>query len=481
MTRIARASAGAPSRIFADGTAVRENPTSPPNGLGEVERQPWRARSSRERSEPGSPPPGSFWGRGQAPPGARGGGRRGVRRAMAVALTIVLAACAGMRGVRPPASAERWVGTWSTSQQRTEERNLPPAPGLGGNTLRQVVQVSIGGDRLRVRFSNRFGTSAVTIAAAHLAGSAGGSTIAAGTDRALTFGGREGATIPAGGEAASDVIGFALAPLSRVAVTVRFGDVSAAVTGHPGSRTTSFVARGDAVAADSLAGAAATDHWYVLAGIDVIARDAAAVVTLGNSITDGRGSGTNRHDRWPDNLARRLHADPRTARVAVLNAGIGGNAVLRGGLGPPALERFGRDVPEQPGVRWLIVLEGVNDIGGAHGVEQSQRTARELIGAYRWMIARAHGRGIRVYGATILPFGGSQYDAPGHEEARQAVNQWIRSGGAFDAVIDFDAALRDPANPARLRPEADTGDHLHPNEEGYRMMADAIDLGLFAN
>lgn len=357
---------------------------------------------------------------------------------------------------------------------------MPPEPGLSGNTLRQVVQTTIGGERLRVRFSNRFGAGPMTIAAARLAGSAGGAATVAGTERALRFGGREAVTIPAGGEVTADPIAFALAPLSRVAVTVRFGGVPPALTGHPGSRTTSYIARGSAMDDAALAAGVTTEHWYALAAIDVVAGDAAAVVTLGNSITDGRGSGTDRQNRWPDNLARRLRENTATARVAVLNAGIGGNRVLRGGLGPPALQRFDRDVPEQPGVRWVIVLEGVNDLGEARGAEQAETTARELIEAYRWMISRAHARDIKAYGATILPFGGSFYDAPEREAARQAVNRWIRTSGEYDAVIDFDAALRDPSNPAHLRPEADTGDHLHPNEQGYRMMADAIDLALFA-
>jgi lysophospholipase L1-like esterase len=200
---------------------------------------------------------------------------------------------------------------------------------------------------------------------------------------------------------------------------------------------------------------------------------------LGNSITDGRGSGTNRNDRWPDNLARRLQADPRTSHVAVLNAGIGGNAVLTGGLGPTALARLERDVLAQPGARWVIVLEGVNDIGAAGDSGAAAAVARNLPVAYREIIDRAHARGMRVYGGTITPFGGSQYDGVEREAARQAVNRWIRTSGAFDAVIDFDAALRDAAHASRLAPSTDTGDHLHPNEEGYRTMADAIDLALF--
>jgi len=252
----------------------------------------------------------------------------------------------------------------------------------------------------------------------------------------------------------------------------------AAVTGHPGSRTTSYLATGDRLAERALSGSTPTEHWYALSGLSVRA-DGAAVVVLGNSIADGRGSGTDKNNRWPDNLARRLQGDTRTANVAVLNAGIGGNAVLRGGLGPTALSRLERDVLAQPGARWVILSEGVNDIGGARGADSSAIVARQLIDAYGEIIRRARARGLRVYGATILPFGGSQYDRPEREAARQTVNAWIRDSGAFDAVIDFDVAMRDPSAPTRLLPSADTGDHLHPNEAGYRMMADAVDLELF--
>ena len=383
------------------------------------------------------------------------------------------------RYARSAYSPTRWVSTWGTAVQLTEPANLPPEPGLAGNTLRQVVRVSLGGDRLRVRFSNHFGDAPVTLAAAHLAVSLGDGAIDPATDRALTFGGQAGVTILPGTAVSSDPLDFPLQPLSDVAITVRFDAISPeVVTGHPGSRTTSYLATGDAVSDPAMAGSARTDHWYVITGIDVEHDAALAVVALGNSITDGRGSGTNKQNRWPDELARRLRADERTQQVAVLNAGIGGNCVLRDCLGPAAVSRFDRDVLEQPGARWLIVLEGVNDIGGSHP-DSSAAVAQNLIAAYQQMIERAHARGMRAYGATILPFGGSFYDSPEHEAARQTVNAWIRTSGAFDAVIDLDAALRDPANPTRLLPAADTGDHLHPNETGHRMIAEAVDLALF--
>ncbi|HYD53067.1 MAG TPA: SGNH/GDSL hydrolase family protein, partial [Gemmatimonadaceae bacterium] len=235
---------------------------------------------------------------------------------------------------------------------------------------------------------------------------------------------------------------------------------------------------GDHRSATTMASAIRTDHWYVLAGIDVVRPDGAAVVVLGNSIADGRGSGTNKQNRWPDNLSRRLQADARTRNVAVLNQGMGGNCVLRFCIGPAALERLDRDVLAQRGARWLVVSIGVNDIGGATSPQAATRVVQDLVAAYEQIVTRARARGLRVYGATILPFGGSSYDSPDREAARQAVNARIR-GGLFDAVIDLDAAMRDPAQPARLRPDVDGGDHLHPNEHGYRVMADAIDPTLF--
>jgi lysophospholipase L1-like esterase len=378
--------------------------------------------------------------------------------------------------VAAPDQGDHWVGTWGSSQQLTEPKNLPPPPGLTSNTLRQVVHVSVGGKRLRVRFSNVFGANPVTLSSVHLALSDGRSAIKTNSDRALMFQGKSSVTIPAGESVLSDTFDFDLAPLSDFAVTIHFDGTSGHVTGHPGSRSTSYLQAGDAVLAVDLSTAARTQHWYILNGIDVEAEpSSAAIVALGDSITDGRGSGTDKNDRWPDDLARRLQAGPDTANIAVLNEGIGGNCVLRGGLGPTALSRFERDVLSQSGVRWLIILEGVNDIGGS----RDSSVSTNLIEAYGKMIEQAKARHLRVYGATILPFGRSFYDSPAHETARTTVNDWIRHSGRFDAVIDFDAALRDPQNPSRLLPAADSSDHLHPNEKGYKMMADAIDLKLF--
>jgi lysophospholipase L1-like esterase len=223
--------------------------------------------------------------------------------------------------------------------------------------------------------------------------------------------------------------------------------------------------------------AAKATHWYVLTGIDVMENHpAAAVVVLGDSITDGRGSTTDGNDRWTDNLARRLLANPGTASISVLNEGLGGNAILAGGLGPPAVKRFDSDLFGQSSPRWLIVLEGVNDIG----VSSSPTVADELIAALGQFIDKAHARNILVYGVPILPFGRSMYSSPAHELAREKVNQWIRTSGRFDAVINMDAAVREPLDPANLQAIYDTGDHLHPNQAGYMKMADVIDLTLFS-
>ena len=376
--------------------------------------------------------------------------------------------------------ATKWVGTWGTAEQLVEPNNMPPEPGLANNTLRQVVCVSIGGDRLRVHFSNLFGTTPVTLESVHIALSKGESSIDPATDRILSFDGRPEVTMAAGAVATSDSLEFPIKPRSLVAITICFGPTSAAVTGHPGSRTTSYLLAGNQIASVDFAGAAKTDHWYIISGIDVIApENAAAVVVLGNSITDGRGSGTNKQNRWPDELAIRLQTNAATQQVSVLNMGIGGNCVLRNCLGPAAVDRFDRDVLSQEGVRWLIILEGINDIGQTRTEEQGRAVAAKLIDAYKQMIDRAHAKQIRVYGATLLPMGGSFYAGGYRDSAWGQVNQWIRTSGQFDAVIDIDAALRDRENPSRLMPDADSGDHLHPSERGHQMMGDAVDLNLF--
>jgi lysophospholipase L1-like esterase len=373
-----------------------------------------------------------------------------------------------------------WVGTWASSPQLADAGSLPPAPGFADATLRQVVHVSIGGPQIRVRFSNSFGTTALTIFAAHVAKAGKRGSIQADTDRALAFQGRLSVTIPAGALIYSDPIEFDLQPLSDLAVTVRLKGAPDGVTTHPGGRATSYLAQGDAITASDLPLAQTVDHWYFLNGVDVASQDSAAsVVVLGDSITNGRNATTNENRRWTDELARRLCVNRRTEHVGVLNEGIGGNRLLRDGLGPNALARLDRDVLTQTGARWLVVFEGVNDIGTCTKECNLDSLSQDIIGAYEQIIVRAHSQGMRVYGATITPFGGSFYARPEAEDVRQIVNDWIRKSGRFDAVIDFDAITRDPQNPSRLFAAVDSGDHLHPSDAGYKAMGDGIDLKLF--
>ncbi len=375
-----------------------------------------------------------------------------------------------------------WVTTWGCGPQLTEPGNLPPAP-LANSTLRQFVRTTLGGKHLRIRFSNAYGTDPVTIQAANIAlasgsGSAGDANINVATDTALTFHGAPGAVIPPGETLLSDPIAFDLPAITNVAVSIHFGNISAStINGHPGSRTTSFIQSGNVVSAASLPSASKTAHWYIITGIEVLAAPSSrAVIVLGDSITDGRGSTTDGNDRWPDNLAKRLVANAPTADVSVVNMGIGGNGIF-GGLGPAAVNRFDRDVLYQNGARYFILFEGVNDIGSGGS---SMTTATNLINAFAQFANKAHARNLRAYGATITPFGGSGYFSTVHEQERQFVNSWIRTNTVFDAVIDFDAAVRDPSNPVNLLPVYDTGDHLHLNPAGYEAMAEAIDLNLFA-
>jgi lysophospholipase L1-like esterase len=365
-----------------------------------------------------------------------------------------------------------WVGTWACGPQTTEQANLPPSPGLAGNTLRQMVRVSIGGTQVRLRLSNEYGTSALSLSSVHVAVSKGGGAIDTATDKALSFSGMPAVTIATGQAVFSDPLDFALAPLSDLAISMHFTTQSGDVTGHPGSRTTSFLQTGDAVASASLASPAKAEHWYFITGLDVMADAAsAAIVVLGDSITDGRGSTTDQNNRWPDILAKRLQANSATSKLGVLNMGIGGNTVLSAGLGPTATARFDHDVIQQSGVRWLIVLEGVNDLGGGADVSSS------LIDAYKSFISKAHTANLRAYGVPILPIVGSSY-ASG-ESTRTKVNDWIRTSKTFDAVIDLDAAVRDPGSPTQLLPAYDSGDHLHLTPDGYKKMGEAVDLSLF--
>jgi len=380
----------------------------------------------------------------------------------------------------PAATDGHWVGTWGCGPQLTEPGNLPPAP-LAHSTLRQFVRTTLGGKLVRVRFSNAYGTEPVTIQTAHLAlasgaGSAGDGEINPATDTTLKFRGAPGTVIPPGEVVWSDPVSFDLPSIADVCISTYFGAISAStINGHPGSRTTSFILPSNTVSAASMPSAGKTAHWYIITGVDVMADASSRCISvLGDSITDGRGSTTDAQNRWPDQLAKRLITNAPTAHLAVVNMGIGGNAIF-GGLGPAAVNRFERDILNQSGVRYFILFEGVNDIGSG---ASSMTTATNLVNAYADMATKAKARGLRAYGATITPFGGSGYYSALHEQERQFVNAWIRTNNVFDGVIDFDAAVRDPGNPVNLLP-AYSDDNLHLTPAGYQAMADAIDLNLF--
>ncbi len=375
-----------------------------------------------------------------------------------------------------------WVGTWATAQQLVEPHNMPPEPGLSNNTLRQVFRVTTGGERLRMGFSNAFSTSPLVLKKVHVALSQGKGAIDSETDTPLKFNGQDDVFIEPGCSVTSDPFDFRLMPGADIAVTIHYGSTPSDLTGHPGSRTTSYIKEGNMVDRTDFSGAVTTDHWYTIEKMDRMARESAnAIVILGDSITDGRGSGTNMQNRWTDVLAKRLLDNPKTGNISVLNMGLGGNCVNNRCLGPPAMERFEHDVLKRDNVKWLIILEGINDIGGVKTQEMAENVEKELVEAYTKMIDMAHEKGIFVYGATLMPFGDSFYDTKWSESARDSVNEWIRNSGRFDAVIDLDRAMENPENPGRLLPAADTGDHLHPNETGHRMMAEAVDLELFEN
>lgn len=375
--------------------------------------------------------------------------------------------------------AQNWVGTWTTAQQIVEPHNLPPAPGLSGNSIREIVQISVGGKKLRVKFSNEFGKQPLIINAAEIAIALNGGSspeINEKSTRTLTFQGKQNITIEPGKMVVSDAIRLKVANRQNLAITIHYGDCdNKLVTGHPGSRTTSYLAEGNTT---DFSAAAKTDHWYTICGIDIVGnKKTRAVAILGNSITDGRGSTTNQQNRWADNLSRALLDNSFSKDVAVLNLGIGGNCVLRGGLGPTGSKRYDRDILQQEGVKYIIIFEGINDLGGSRNGEE---TANGLIEAYRKMIAEAHAKGIKIYGGTITPFKGNNYYTPEHEAARTKVNEWIRNSGEFDAVIDFDLIMRDPHNPEALQSRfLYENDWLHPNADGYKTMGNSIDLNLF--
>lgn len=376
-------------------------------------------------------------------------------------------------------AADHWVGTWGTAPQLVESNNNPPSPGLQNNSLRQIVQVSIGGDVVRLKLTNEFSSGATQIKAVEIARAAtagSSSDIDESSSVSLTFDGSASATMAAGATAVSDPVAFHMDPRENVAITIHYGTASStSVSGHPGSRTTSYLKTGNTT---DFSGATKTEHWYNILALEVMApEEAGAVAILGNSITDGRGSTTNQQNRWADVLSRRLLQNEATSQVAVLNMGIGGNCVLSGGLGPTASSRYKRDLLGQEGVKWIILFEAVNDLGGAANGEQ---TAQRIIDVYKQIIREAHAKGIRVFGATITPFKNNSYYSASHEQGRQKINNWILSTKMLDGTIDFAAAVCNPQDPEALQQQfLFQNDWLHLNATGYETMGGAVDLSLF--
>jgi lysophospholipase L1-like esterase len=345
-----------------------------------------------------------------------------------------------------------------------------------------IVRTSIGGNRLRVHLSNAFGPTPLVIGAAHIALRRMDSAIVPDSDRVLSFGGRRAVTIPPGAEMLSDPVTLAVAPLGELAVSVYVPADTGPASAHSlGLHTTWISKEGDFTGAPEFADAATSQSWYWVSGVDVQAPpDAAAIVAFGDSITDGATSSPNTDRSWPSILAQRLQANPATAHISVINEGISGNRVLSDGAGVSALARFDRDVLSQAGVKWLMILEGINDMNGAARAATTGApaiNADDLIAAMKQMIDRAHTHGIKVIGCTLTPFGNATDNV---EAMRQALNTFIRTGGAFDSVVDFDKVILDPASPRQFRDGYNNTDRLHPNDAGYKAMADAIDLSIFA-
>ncbi|MCH3994396.1 SGNH/GDSL hydrolase family protein [Prevotella cerevisiae] len=360
------------------------------------------------------------------------------------------------------AQALSWTGTFAAAMEFTEQGDMPQVTSLANISLREIVPISLGGQRLQIQFSNEWSQQPVEIKCVYIANILDSNAIDTHTVKWLNFNGCRSITIPAGKAVYSDDFNYQLKPLQRLAVTICYGSrVPVHATSHRGSRTTSYIAKGTVSPKEPFITIDKPEHWYNLAKINILSKSS-AIAILGNSITDGRGSTTNRQNRWTDFFAKALQG-----KIGVLNLGIGGNCVLSGGISEPAIKRFDRDILEQKGVKALIIFEGTNDIGCSKG--NPEEIAQNLIQAYRTLIKKAHEKGIRVYGATITPFKGNNWYSQVHEVARETVNNWIRNSGVFDRLIDFDKLVRDPNEPDRIRTEY-SFDWLHLNPKGYEVM-----------
>ncbi|WP_372786627.1 SGNH/GDSL hydrolase family protein [Phenylobacterium sp.] len=398
-------------------------------------------------------------------------------------LTLVCALA--LAGSQAQAAAARWIGSWGASPAPPM---APPArapqlgtPTFSNQTVVQIVRLSAGGQRLRLRLSNEYGAHPLTIGAARVALVGPDGAVVAGSERTVGFSGAASATLPPGAPLISDSVALPTRALDRLRISLYLPSDTNGCTCHMSGSELAQVSAGDTTKDTAPVTGPATYRAF-LSGVEVetAAGPAPVIVAFGDSITDGYQSTNGANHRWPDRLAERLAEKQPGRPAAVVNAGIGGNRVLSDGafliFGQSALTRFDRDVLSVPGATHVVVLEGVNDLGMAG---KTAPTAEAMIAGYRQLIVRAHARGLRIIGATVLPYGGAgYYSAPG-EAVRQLINTWIRTNHEFDGVIDLDAAIRDPARPERMRAELQSGDWLHPNDAGYRVMGDAIDLSLF--
>ncbi len=433
--------------------------------------------------------------------GASWAGQRKVNRLIrfwllvAVLLLILGATIAVISGSRPAAAAGRkpdavgWVTSWGAGPQAADRNPLADA-GFDNQTVRDIILTSVGGDPIRLELTNAYGTSPLRIGGVTVAvaGPEGAAVLA--TMHPVTYRGRASFQIPAGGQVLSDPVDMRVWPLEELAVSLYLPDRTGRATYHLDAYQVNWVsAPGDHTAdQDASAFVVPTTSWFYLSGLVVRSAQAVGtVVAIGDSITDGVGSDVDANGRWPNDLARRLDAVSGPT-LAVADEGIGGNRVLADSrvFGVSAEARFERDVLDQPGVRDVIVLEGINDIGFSTGPSRPRElppagtgvSAAQIIAGYQKLIAEAHARGLRIFGATLLPFQGAGYYSAAGEATREAVNAWIRTSSAFDGVIDFDKVMRDPADPPRLNPAYDSGDHLHPNDAGYQAMANAVNLAM---
>ena len=410
-----------------------------------------------------------------------------MRTAIAVALALgAFLRVAPAQRQSQTGSGDHWLATWATAQELKAGGRAtgPPAnipAGFNDQTVRMVVRASLGGRRVRIELSNMAGAQPLEIGSAHVGLHKGGGATVGGTDRVLTFSGSGSFAIPAGSLAVSDPVDLDVAPLAELSVSLYFPHDTGPPTSHMLGLHTAYISKGDTTDSPDMHDAASMFAYVWLSSVDVMApAGALTVAALGDSITDGYATTRDADQAWPTLLARRFAADEATRQVAVVNQGISGNQVLRDDAGVSALARLDRDVLTRPGVKWVILLEGINDINIRGRVDgQNALSSEELIWGYGQIISRCHAQGIKVIGATIMPEEGVPAASERGEQIRQTVNKWIRAKGNFDAVVDFDAVVRDPERPARISPRFDPGDHIHPNDKGNQAMADAFELSLF--